>query len=729
MNIPGFRPRPVHELFPARPPACLLLIAASLVWCWPQRGHALDALGNKQTSIATRTKSGKIVLSGDPDGVEEFQLHVQFDPAKAMVLKQTLRTPFVDLSVVPLGNNAFQISGRITDLTMLHPGDVDIFAIEFDDPTVPGFAGGPDPKFSLFATGNDFLVSNVGGVRTRFSAAEIGSSTRTSTAAVSPMVWDPNGIFNDGIMGGAGTWNTSSARFDPLPISVLGEAAADIAWNNTTNVHDVAVFSGNVTAPVAVTLATPIAAGGLQFEISGYTLQGSTLTLSQSPGSVPTIDTGVSNATINTVLAGTMGFEKRGKGTLTLGGANSYTGTTTIKAGTVKLDRTVGGTLNSTTPLTIAGNATFAYLTSSGGPSQTLGTLTFAAGDGTVDILNPVASANYLTFASLAARAPGATANFAFSGGGTIDNAYLFTTPPVASGFINQGVFFSGNGYATYFTPGGVQFINYGGTANSAPTNSIVADNHISLTATQPAQNTISLRTLRFVGAVDFSLNAGQTLTLSNGGLLKTFFGQSTISGGTGITAGAAEFVIRPVDSPDTINIATPILASSTGGLTKSGAGTLILSANNAYTGTTTVNQGQLLVTGMNGASPILLREEATLAGTGKVAAVGGGGTVSPGVGNVAPARAAVLSVSVGAQPVGQATQRGGAFQIDLPTLAAQSQPRGDIKFQLAGAPGGGVQPEPIVFIAGGEEMVDAHRDGRRSGGHSGMAGEMRRRS
>ena len=659
------------------------------------------------------------VMRCDPPDVESFQLHFQFDAAEAAAMGIDLRNPFSPGSLkIEVGDNGMiQVSGSTPTL---RDGDVDIFEVRFaalsplppqqiGDPVPPsGGTGNAKPldqiKFTTFATGNDYIISNDGGTRTRFRAAEIGAASRTVTpGGVAPLIWDANGLYNDGILGGTGTWDTVGTRFDNLPRGIAGEPLADVAWNNTTNVFDIAAFGGNGGT---VTVAT-ISAGGLQFDSAAYTLNGGTITLSRpiavapSPQTVPTIDTGENSATINTALAGSMGFRKLGKGTLTLGGTNTYTGTTLIEAGTVKLDRTVGGTLNNTTPVTIAGNATFSFLTSSPPLSQALGALNFAAGDGNVELLNATnGTSNYLTFVSLA-RAPGATGNFAFPGGGTFNNAVLFTAAPVVSGFINQGFFTAGNGYAIYFTSSGVLPINYGGTPNSAATNTIVADNHISLTATQPAQNTISLRTLRLVGAVDFTLNAGQTLTLSNGGLLKTFFGQSTITGGTGITTGAAEFVVRPVDSPDTINIATPILASSTGGLTKSGAGTLLLSAANTYSGATIVNQGRLLVNG-SVTSPITLRAEATLGGSftpgvngsGTVGTIAGAGTISPG-GTATGNSAGILT----AQSVDGLMEPD--FRFDVGATGMMFNPSNDL-LHLTGA-----TPFTSTFCAGSRVLFD----------------------
>ena len=86
-------------------------------------------------------------------------------------------------------------------------------------------------------------------------------------------------------------------------------------------------------------------------------------------------------------ISGAFGITKAGGGTLTLGGANSFTGGLNINAGKVTLGN--AGALNSTTPQSVAFGAASSGTLSLNGQSVTISGLT---GDSTATVQNLHAS-------------------------------------------------------------------------------------------------------------------------------------------------------------------------------------------------------------------------------------------------------------------------------------------------------------------------------------------------
>ena len=140
-------------------------------------------------------------------------------------------------------------------------------------------------------------------------------------APAATLYWDTNGPTAG--VGGAGAWDASTAFWNT---SATGSGGTASAWING-NV-DSAVFAGTAGA---VTLGVPVTVGNLNFNTTGYTLTGSTLTLG---GASSTLTTNANvAATIGSAIAGTSGLIKAGAGTLTLGGANTFSGGITVNAG------------------------------------------------------------------------------------------------------------------------------------------------------------------------------------------------------------------------------------------------------------------------------------------------------------------------------------------------------------------------------------------------------------
>ena len=345
---------------------------------------------------------------------------------------------------------------------------------------------------------------------------------------------------------------------------------------------------------------------------------------------------------VNASNMANFGLTKAGNGTLILSGANLYTATTNVSNGTLQVGNGTSGSLT-TGALTFSGTGRFNYQGANAGSSQTMGALTFSTGTGnaTIQTTYGTSGTTALTFASLGARAAGQAANFVVSGGTNgSSNKIVFTTAPTAGALIDKGFYFNGADFAAYDAAGYMRALAYGTDTNSAAVDTIATANNIKLSVTPAAQNSISLLTLNLAGdGVSWVENAGQLLTLSSGGLIKSGGGgPATISGGSGLTTGSAtELVVRTDTASDSLEIAVPILNTLTAGVTKSGLGTLILSGTgNAYTGTTTVDSGTLTLTGTaTGGGDWTIRNSGILNLNG---AVTNGGIINlaPGIGGVA---------------------------------------------------------------------------------------------
>lgn len=149
-----------------------------------------------------------------------------------------------------------------------------------------------------------------------------------------------------------------------------------------------------------------------------------------------------------------------------------------------------------------------------------------------------------------------------------------------------------------------------------------------------------------FSGGLNINAGIVEISTVNNVGAGPLNFNGGTLRFATG--SGGADVSVRPMNFIATATIDTNgnsatfanlVGNGGAGGLTKAGAGTLVLAAANTYTGTTTVGAGTLQIGATAGgpgsvAGGVTVNTGGTLAGFGTVlgpAAVDAGGTVAPG--------------------------------------------------------------------------------------------------
>ncbi|WP_375196824.1 autotransporter-associated beta strand repeat-containing protein [Sphingobium sp.] len=203
----------------------------------------------------------------------------------------------------------------------------------------------------------------------------LGSSSLTamallalaSPARADDVYWDANGAAVGS--GGTGNWDLTSSLWSQSNSDVLGPF---VLWSNNPANPNNAIFGvsagGVTTTPGTITLTQPITAHNLTFQSgNGWALGGGTLTLG---GVNPTITTGGS-ATINSVIAGTAGLVKAGGSTLTLTGANGFSGGIVVNAGTLiaATDAALGAAGNN---IATAAGATVGFGLTSGTTSRSI---------------------------------------------------------------------------------------------------------------------------------------------------------------------------------------------------------------------------------------------------------------------------------------------------------------------------------------------------------------------
>jgi autotransporter-associated beta strand protein len=214
--------------------------------------------------------------------------------------------------------NALTLSGTVTN----------------DSGTAATYAG------LLTVAGNNAKLNASSGNITLSNAGSIGFSSGTGYTLNLDGAY--NGTINSILAIGTGNLNKTGAGNWTL-------SGSGATYSGTTNITNGSITLGasNVIGSGAVT----INGGTLALGANSDTVGTVTLTSGSITGSTGTLtsnaDYAVSSGTISGILAGSVGLNKTGAGTVTLSGLNTYTGVTTINAGTLEIYN-FGGTQGNT---------------------------------------------------------------------------------------------------------------------------------------------------------------------------------------------------------------------------------------------------------------------------------------------------------------------------------------------------------------------------------------------
>lgn len=308
--------------------------------------------------------------------------------------------------------------------------------------------------------------------------------------------------------------------------------------------------------------------------------------------------------TLNGAISGVGSLSYAGNGTLSLGGSsNTYTGGTFVNSGTLLLSN--GSAIQTGRNVTVAAGAVFDTGGFSNTPSSAIGTLTLnggsfrvPSGNGNYYLNKLVMTGGAVDFAGTSnfglhftGSGAGITANdfgtTNWTGGGTSSIINDTASPlPITLGFIstlNVGIILSGGGTNPNFTINGtgsyIRLSNTGNTANISIINSCYL-----------YSNDLSSN----VGGGAFGTLGTGIITLAGGGLV--YDGGTAISAKP-LTLGAASGIY--VYTPGANLTMSGVISQSVAGTALSvygyGVSTLTLTANNSYSGSTSVSYGAVL--------------------------------------------------------------------------------------------------------------------------------------
>lgn len=460
---------------------------------------------------------------------------------------------------------------------------------------------------SFSGSAGDFTLGTVGGLGARQSAGSLavsGNFIALNVIGDLPVWTGTNGsawtTSTTGDNSGPSSWATKTG------LTVTNFWAADTPeFNDTYNVGggDVAVTNRNI-------------------DIQGANVAPGVVTFNNSTGNYTL------GSTTGHGIAGTASLVKSGTSDLVITNTNTFTGSTTINGGALRLgDGTTDGSIATTSSITNNGSLVY-NLTGSqsyGGVISGTGSLTKQGGGGlTLSGNNTYQGGTTISGGALTVAVGGSlgTGNINVASGASLNLVGAVTTNVAVSGGgdITASNSHTINGDFTGFTG----TYTHNSTFASTGLNSATATSEDAAYVIASVQG--SSQGMVAAGTGDYTLKMGSLSGVAN----------SLLRGGNAAT-GTTTIEVGNLNTDTTFAGSISNGLAKTIALTKVGTGKLDLTGSNAYTGNTLVAGGILAVNGALGNTAVTVQNGATLQGNATIGSgtasvsIDAGGTIAPG--------------------------------------------------------------------------------------------------
>ncbi|MEY3896141.1 MAG: hypothetical protein RLZZ214_1661 [Verrucomicrobiota bacterium] len=506
---------------------------------------------------------------------------------------------------------------------------------------------------ALQPASNRNIIVNSGGTLSLTGGNVLGTGASTNTLSNTTLVVNAGGLFLSGLDGsGTGWWNKIGATNLNGGTIRVGSGANTGAFQGLALIGTVTVGGSSVSS-IENFAASNSAANGVHLGQNATASQSITFNVADVTGNSAT-DLSVSTNLLNTSANLTAsGLTKTGAGTMTLTGANAYTGGTVISEGTLQIG--AGGTAGSLSGSSaITNNANFVLnrsdsfavsnamsgsgnltklgagtvtlsgaLTHGGSTAISNGALAFTTSQSSIGSLAVTNSAGLSVKAAAAGSTLLTTSSLTLGTSGTSNLTFDFSNLNTTAALINTGVFTANGTINLVLSNAGVlgsgthTLIDYtsfsgsgvlpGGTFTLSPRSSGVLANDLSGTA---LNLNVTNDTPKWTGLDNGNWQTGSTGAGSNwklvtGGTTTDFISADNVLfddsafGTTALSINAANVSPTTVvfdNTSLTYSVSGSFGIAGTGTLSKNGGGSLTLETTNSHSGGTTLNLGTLNV-------------------------------------------------------------------------------------------------------------------------------------